>query len=239
MRAKTAASALIVDEQPLRLDGIEALLRRLGITVIARATSREEASSMVDERRPDILVTNYALALDANGDDDAGDAELSLALLERARAVNTGVKCIVWSDADDPSEREHAFQSGATAYCAKNAAADDFAVAVRQAFAPTIYLAPADPLADAAQTVATDAAQTVATAHRSPLTKREAEILRLAAEGRSNSQLAKMLWVTEPTVKFHLSNVYRKLGVTNRTEASRWAYQNGLLGGDADSTAAA
>ena len=61
------------------------------------------------------------------------------------------------------------------------------------------------------------------------LTRRELEILRLVAEGYSNSQLAKMLWVTEQTVKFHLSNIYRKLDVANRTEASRWAQVHGLL----------
>ena len=55
------------------------------------------------------------------------------------------------------------------------------------------------------------------------------EILQLLAEGHSNADLAKMLWVTEQTVKFHLSNIYRKLGVANRTEASRWAQLNGLL----------
>jgi DNA-binding CsgD family transcriptional regulator len=55
------------------------------------------------------------------------------------------------------------------------------------------------------------------------------EILRLVAEGHSNSALAKMLWVTEQTVKFHLANIYRKLDVANRTEASRWAHLNGVL----------
>jgi DNA-binding CsgD family transcriptional regulator len=61
------------------------------------------------------------------------------------------------------------------------------------------------------------------------LTRRELEILRLVAEGHSNAELAKMLWVTEQTVKFHLSNIYRKLDVSNRTEASRWAQIQGLL----------
>ena len=59
------------------------------------------------------------------------------------------------------------------------------------------------------------------------MTRRELEILKLVAEGHSNAALARMLWVTEQTVKFHLSNVYRKLDVTNRTEASRWAQRNG------------
>jgi DNA-binding NarL/FixJ family response regulator len=61
------------------------------------------------------------------------------------------------------------------------------------------------------------------------LTGRETEILRLVAVGASNSAIAKDLWITEQTVKFHLSNVYRKLGVSNRTQASRYAFVNGLV----------
>jgi DNA-binding NarL/FixJ family response regulator len=63
----------------------------------------------------------------------------------------------------------------------------------------------------------------------SPLTARELEILRLIAEGSTNGEIARQLWVTEQTVKFHLSNVYRKLGVTNRTEASHYAHLNGMV----------
>jgi DNA-binding NarL/FixJ family response regulator len=63
-----------------------------------------------------------------------------------------------------------------------------------------------------------------------PLTDRELEILDLAAQGHTNGQIARELWVTEQTVKFHLSNTYRKLGVSNRTEASRYAHLNDLVG---------
>jgi DNA-binding CsgD family transcriptional regulator len=62
------------------------------------------------------------------------------------------------------------------------------------------------------------------------LTRREREILALVSEGHSNRELARMMWVTEQTVKFHLSNIYRKLDVSNRTEASRWAHQHRLVG---------
>ena len=61
-----------------------------------------------------------------------------------------------------------------------------------------------------------------------PLTDRELEILRLVSEGYTNGRIARELWVTEQTVKFHLSNTYRKLGVGNRTEASRYAHLNNL-----------
>jgi DNA-binding NarL/FixJ family response regulator len=64
----------------------------------------------------------------------------------------------------------------------------------------------------------------------SPLTNRELEILKAVAEGHTNARIGRSLWVTEQTVKFHLSNIYRKLGVANRTEASRYALVNGLFG---------
>jgi len=62
-----------------------------------------------------------------------------------------------------------------------------------------------------------------------PLTARELEILQLVAAGATNGEIARGLWVTEQTVKFHLSNIYRKLGVGNRTHASHYAHVNGLI----------
>ena len=64
------------------------------------------------------------------------------------------------------------------------------------------------------------------------MTRRELEILKLVAEGQPNATVARKLWVTEQTVKFHLSNIYRKLGVANRTEAGRWAALNGVFAED-------
>jgi DNA-binding NarL/FixJ family response regulator len=61
------------------------------------------------------------------------------------------------------------------------------------------------------------------------LTAREREILGLVSDGLTNARIGRELWVTEQTVKFHLSNIYRKLGVSNRTEASRFAYTHGML----------
>jgi DNA-binding NarL/FixJ family response regulator len=76
--------------------------------------------------------------------------------------------------------------------------------------------------------VASHAAPASPTSHIS-LTGRELEILRLVASGSSNADIGTRLWVTEQTVKFHLSNVYRKLGVANRTQASHYAHVHGLL----------
>ena len=54
--------------------------------------------------------------------------------------------------------------------------------------------------------------------------------MKLVSEGHSNGELARMLWITTQTVKFHLANIYRKINVSNRTQASRWAQQAGLEG---------
>ena len=68
----------------------------------------------------------------------------------------------------------------------------------------------------------------MATEH-STLTEREAEILRFVASGATNAEIARQLWITQQTVKFHVSNVYRKLDVANRTEACHYAHVNGLV----------
>jgi DNA-binding NarL/FixJ family response regulator len=64
------------------------------------------------------------------------------------------------------------------------------------------------------------------------LSTRELQVLRLLAAGSTNGEIAKRLWVTEQTVKFHLANIYRKLGVGNRTEAAHYAYVHGLAEAD-------
>jgi DNA-binding NarL/FixJ family response regulator len=161
-----------------------------------------------------MLVTDSVVA----GDDDAD----GVVLIERAREALPELRAIVVSMSERRATIERAFGAGASAYVMKSAHPDDLASAARQAFDHSLYFAGATRLV--APTPVTNNA-----AAQADLTRREEEILRLVAEGHSNAQLARMLWVTEQTVKFHLSNVYRKLGVANRTEAARWAQLNGLL----------
>jgi DNA-binding NarL/FixJ family response regulator len=209
---------VIVDQHPLWLDAMQSLLERLNLQVVGRGNNRDAAIDLVDEHRPDVFVADLSALVDRT--DGAG-----YSAIEHAREANPDIKCIVLSEDADVAERERAFAAGASVFCAKWAQPDDLAVAVRQAFDHSIYFASngGGELRGASQVEATASGDAVC------LTKREVEILRLAAEGYSNSQLARMLWVTEQTVKFHLSNIYRKLDVSNRTEASRWAQRNGLL----------
>jgi DNA-binding NarL/FixJ family response regulator len=219
MSQLAARTAVIVDDHPLWLDALQALLERLEVTVVGRASGNETAERLLREHAPDILIADSSTL---EGRDGIPDVDNALACALRA---NAGVKCIVLSDDDDQLARERTFAAGAAVFCVKSAEPEDVAVAIRQAFDHSIYF-PAE-----ARSVSPQVASHTprASDEQLGLTKREVEILLLTAEGHSNSQLARLLWVTEQTVKFHLSNIYRKLDVANRTEASRWAQRNGLL----------
>jgi DNA-binding NarL/FixJ family response regulator len=204
-------TAVLVDPYPLWLDAVENVLAKNAVRVVGRTSNPERALALCEELRPGILVAEPA----AGG----------IACIREACGRVPGLKAIALASSDDPTQVQAAFAAGAVAYVVKTAHSDDVGVAIRQTFSPSLFLpgvAPA-PAANGAA-VAADAHPAV-----EMLTKREREILQLVAEGHSNSQLARMLWVTEQTVKFHLSNIYRKLDVANRTEASRWAQLHGLL----------
>lgn len=213
MRGHGERTAVVLDEQPLWLNAMAQLLAGVGITLVGKTTDPGEALDLVAEHHPDVLLADI----------NVGDGELDgMECLRRARELEPGLKMVVLSATHEPEQVHSAFAAGASVFCVKTAAQDDLMAAIRQAFETSIYLshsvngsARREPLS-----VAADAPE---------LTRRELEILRLVAEGHSNSQLARMLWVTEQTVKFHLSNIYRKLDVANRTEASRWAQLHGLL----------
>ena len=207
----TSRTAVLVDQHPLWLDTVAQVVGRVNVEVVAKATSSSAALALVEELNPDLLITGIKMT----------DGEIDgLTLLRKARERDPELRAIVLSMYDDSQHIEAAFAAGAAAYVLKTAHPDDLTSAIRQAFDHSIYLAGARPVVTPAPVPIDD----------SPgLTRRELEILQLVAEGHSNAELARMLWVTEQTVKFHLSNIYRKLDVANRTEASRWAQLRGLL----------
>ena len=212
-------SAVILDRHPLFLDALHRLVEeRVGLEVVGRATSGSVALALVEEHRPDLFVAGLEFR-DGEGH--------GLACLRRVRAACPEVRSVVVTAHDDPETIDAAFAEGAVAYCLKTAEPDDLVAAIRQSFEHSIYIG------GGRRVTASAAGEPVLrSVERKPvteLTRRELEILQLVAEGHSNLQLAQMLWVTEQTVKFHLSNIYRKLQVSNRTEASRWAQLNGLL----------
>jgi len=210
-------TAVVLDDQPLWLDAIEQLLARANVRVVGKTTQVESAIGLVGEYRPDVLIAST----DAADVPDGG-----IRCIARAHQEWPGLKSVVLAPDYDPRQIEAAFAAGASVCCIKRAAVDDLAVAIRQAFDHSIFLASSHGVQVPERTVVGEVGRDKSS---NILTRREIEILRLVAEGHSNSALAKMLWVTEQTVKFHLANIYRKLDVANRTEASRWAHLNGVL----------
>jgi DNA-binding NarL/FixJ family response regulator len=204
--------AVVFDRSELWLHALVRVLTAVDVAVSATTTSAEAAIKLVEERRPNLLVAGID-----NGPTSADDMQS----IQRAREQVAGLHVVVWSTVDDARAVKAAFAAGAAAYVLKTARLDDLTLAIRQVFERSIYLAKEWPLPDQVGEAASESRAV-------RLTPREREILQLVAEGYSNAQLARMLWVSHETVKFHLSNIYQKLEVTNRTEASRWAHVHGV-----------
>jgi NarL family two-component system response regulator LiaR len=207
-------AVVVLDRQPLWLTAISEVLERAGFTVSGTTISEAILLQLVRERQPDALIF---------------EPESCTSSTERfiaaARSTRPGLRAIAVSSADDHDTIRASLSAGADAYVLKRAEAEDIAVAVRQTFAHSIHLARAlEPSTVGSVGATVDEPSLV------PLTRREREILALVAEGHSNAAMARQLWVTEQTVKFHLSNIYRKLDVPNRTAATRWAHEHGLAG---------
>jgi DNA-binding NarL/FixJ family response regulator len=208
-RVPARRSAVLLDPHPLWLDALEGVLGRAGVHVVAKTSSPREALAAVELHDPDLLVTEIETGEEVDG----------VTWLRHALELMSTGKAIVLSRHEEPELIDAALRVGAVAYVIKTAHTDDVASAVRQVFDHSVYLgAPGGQPASDVNLLA----------ERFDLTARELEILQLLVEGHSNAQLAHMLWVTEQTVKFHLSNIDRKLGVSNRSEASRAAQLAGL-----------
>jgi two-component system nitrate/nitrite response regulator NarL len=208
-------SAVLLDEHPLWLDALEGVIQRAEICLVGKFTRPSDAVACIEERGAALLVF----------DPDVRDGELDgLECFRKARETAHDLKAVAVAASEDPRDVEAVLGAGVFAYALKRAHPDDLAAALRQAFDSSIYLAAAH---GGSALGSADAAASAG------LTRREAEILCYVAEGSSNKEVARALWVTEQTVKFHLANVFRKLQVANRTQAGRWAHAHGLLEGNA------
>ncbi|HSC92947.1 MAG TPA: response regulator transcription factor [Gaiellaceae bacterium] len=158
------------------------------------------------------VTSDPAIALEAVPRADVAilsvDGREGLDVLRDALAVNPELVALALGHAHTPEAAERAYAAGAAALVARSAPPHVFASALRRVLERELPPEPGPP-------------ETASTA----LTQRELVVLRLVADGRSNGDVARTLWVTEQTVKFHLTRIYRKLGVTNRTAAARWAHR--------------
>jgi len=198
----------------LWLLALEQVAATAGFGLIASTHVAGEIPRLVEEHKPELLIA------------DIDEDEESIDRIAEARLQCDELKVVVLAAEADSRRIQAAFDAGAAAYVLKSAKPEHLALAIRETFEHSIYF------------VSASASSPPEAPSEGPrLTRRELEILRLVARGASNAAVAKGLWVTEQTVKFHLSNVYRKLSVSNRTEASRWAQVHGLLtNGSVDGT---
>jgi DNA-binding NarL/FixJ family response regulator len=201
--------AVVYDRQRLFLEAVETVLTGPEIVIAAKATTPEETIRELDRHGADLLIVGLA---------SSSDVPHVASVVRTAVAGRPGLKVIVLATSPKVDVDGEIFEAGAAAFVGGNGSQDDVSFAIRQTQQPSIHFAP--PPRPRVQRV-----EQPATA----LTHRELEILRLVAQGQSNAEVASALWVTEQTVKFHLGNTFRKLGVTNRTQASRRAHQLGLV----------
>ena len=197
---------LIADDHQLMLDAIRLALQDADdIEIVGETTSGSQVLPLVRQTSPDLVLLDLRMpAMDG------------LRCLEALRQRPPDVKTMVLSAREDPDVVAAAFQRGAVAYIVKRIDPADLPAVIRQAFDGNVFY----PIgARAASADAVDAG----------LTQREADILRALADGLSNKQIAKQFWLSEQTIKFHLTNIYRKLEVSSRTEAVRHAYEHGLI----------
>ncbi len=205
-------TAVLLDPHPMCCGAMASLLKELGTTIVGSASSVDAALALLKEHSPDLLVAELALP---------EGSEQALSLIATGRRLDPDLTAIVVSGSDDTELRNAAFDAGASAYILKTAELEAVKTAISEAFEPKIYLARWRELP------AGDPASDDCLFPR--LTRRELEILQLVSEGGSNRQVGQVLWITDQTVKFHLANIYRKLGVGSRYDAVRWARENGVL----------
>jgi DNA-binding NarL/FixJ family response regulator len=207
---------VLADDHPLFLQALTTAVEGAGIDVLGVAARGDELLELMGEVEPDAVL----LDLQMPGYD-------GFECIDELKRRSPDVRLIVVSGTDDETQVRRALDAGAVCFIGKSIDPNDLAAAVRALLSDAIHLGSrSEGHSNGSHPASPSPGPSAA---ESLLTRREIEILRLTAEGLSNGQMAKNLWVTEQTVKFHLSNIYRKLDVRNRTEASRWAQQNGVL----------
>jgi DNA-binding NarL/FixJ family response regulator len=203
-----AIRVLVADDHKLMLEGVRrALESGEDIEVVGEAHTGSQVLPMVGRTSPDLVLLDLRMP-DMNG----------LACLDAIKERYPNVKVVVLSAFGDAEHIGSAFERGATAYIVKTVNPVDLPSALRQAFEATVYQGVQ--IFSGSPSVANDDIG---------LTERELTMLKALARGLSNHAISREFWVTEQTVKFHLSNIYRKLGVANRTEAARFAFERGLV----------
>jgi DNA-binding NarL/FixJ family response regulator len=206
---------LLVDDQPLFRDGLRAVLGAdPELQVVGEAADGEAALRLVETERPDVVLMD--LRMPGMG---------GVTATRRMRVQRPQCQVLVLTTFDDDRSVFEALRAGAIGYLLKDATAAQLRDAVRAAAAGRSVLNPAvaaKVLAELARLRASPE-----TRQPGPFTAREAEVLALLARGATNKEIAAALFVSEGTVKNHVTQIFAKLEVTDRTQAALRARELG------------
>jgi DNA-binding NarL/FixJ family response regulator len=203
---------LIADDHQLMVQGTKQALEAAGgFEIVGEASNGAQVLPLVRRLKPDLVLLDMRMP-QMDG----------LQCLAKIRKEFPDMKVAMLSVSQDPELIQTALKRGANAYIVKTVDPGDLPGALRQAMDGNVFTTVG---------VSEDAGENAA--KKAGLTDRELVIVRAVARGLSNEAIAKELWVAEQTVKFHLTNIYRKLEVSNRTEAARYAFEQGLVEHDA------
>lgn len=203
---------MLVDDHAVVRSGLAAfLLAHDDLELAGEAGSGEEAVRLCARFQPDVVLMDLVMP-------GMDGATATRAIRERCPQIQV----IALTSFKEEELIQGALQAGAIGYLLKNVSADELANAVRAACAGRPTLAP-----EAAQVLIRATTQPPKPGH--DLTEREREILALMVEGLNNTEIADRLVVSRSTIKFHVSNILSKLGVSGRTEAVALAVQQRLV----------
>jgi DNA-binding NarL/FixJ family response regulator len=203
-----ALRVLIVDDHRLMIEAVRAAFADVDeIEVVGETCNGPDVLPLVASIQPDVVLLDIRMP----GID-------GLRCLELIQERHPAVRVVMFSALDDPEVIETALSRGARAFVVKHIDPADLPSAIRQAMEQTVFQ-PFGLRTSVQQSAADDAG----------LTEAQMRVLNALARGLSNKQIAKELWLSEQTVKFHLGNIYRQLDVSSRSEAIRYAYRHRLV----------
>ena len=205
---------LVADDHPMLREGLIAVLStQQDLEVVGEAADGSEVVRLADSLKPDVILLDLEMP------------ELSgVAALEKLRDADSTARTIIFTAYDTDERILGALRAGARGYLLKGAARAEIFDAIRTVHAGGSLLQPV---------VTNKLLQTMSRAERreetEPLTPREIEVLALLSQGLQNKEISARLFISERTVKFHVSSLMHKLGAENRTETVTIAAQRGLI----------
>ena len=205
---------LVADDHPMLREGLVGVLStQPDFEVVGEASDGAEAVRLAESLHPDVIL----LDLEMPGTD-------GVAALEGLRDAGSEARAVVFTAYDNDERILGALRAGARGYLLKGASRAEIFSAIRTVHAGGSLLQP-----DVTARLLEHIGRNDEGARDEQLTPRELEVLGLISQGLQNSEIAAQLFVTERTVKFHVSSILAKLGADNRTEAVAIAARRGLI----------